>query len=189
MHDPKFNQRVNGFPICPPPASEALLFSTDADELISRVAGLELGWGTDSGLGLIWAERFLENSWRTSAAQFSKNIPVSVSAETQKVVILLTDGAIAITDADDNGQKDGRRAIRRNSNIAIGDFAEQCDRLDDIPNLDLFAVAYSVNNAGFRATLQNCVSGAGEYYNADVGNLDSIFKKISDRLTPIRISG
>jgi len=68
-------------------------------------------------------------------------------------------------------------------------FTDRCRSLDNQPNLDLYAVAYSIRNDEFEGILRNCVSGDGEYFDAEIENLDAVFARISASLTSIRITG
>jgi len=176
-------------PYCPPSESEVLLFATDKDPLIEHVRGLELGFGTHTEKALTWGERLLDNQWRNSAKQFSEDKPVRVRDETHKVVILLTDGAIAVFDDDQDGQGDPQSQRRANAEASRDRFTQRCRSLETQPNFDLYAIAYSIRNNEFERILRDCVSGDGEYFDAEIENLDAVFAKISASLTQVRISG
>lgn len=176
-----------GIPFCP--SAPAALFSTDGEQLKQSVIEMELGWGTDSERGLAWAERFLDARWRKEASDFSEGQPVNLTDRTNKIVVLLTDGAVAITDSNDNGVRDSRRLLRSSRKTSLSNFKKRCESLDKIENLDLYAVAYSVDNKQFENVLKSCVSGSGEYFDVEVGDLSDVFKRISESLAPIRITG
>ena len=175
----KFN-----LPLCPPVTSEAALFSTDGDSLRTRVADMELGFGTHTTRGLLWAERLLDNTWRNSASSFSANTPITLTDDTHKIVVLLTDGRFAVTDLD----QDGNTQDSQNGDIAQADFTAQCQAFGNYPNLDLYAVAYDLEDGNFKNLLSSCVSGNGEYFEAEINDLDVVFKKVEESLSPIRIS-
>ena len=173
-------------PLCPPTTSEAVLFSTDGDSLKTHVDGMELGFGTHSERGLLWSERLLDNAWRNSASSFAANAPITLTDETHKIVVLLTDGRVAITDPDQDGQADPITDEGRS--IAIANFASQCREFDNYQNLDLYAVAYDVQDSVFEDLLSSCVAGNGDYYEAEIDDLDAVFARVEDSLSPIRIS-
>ena len=75
------------FPLCPPVTSEAALFSTDGDSLRTRVADMELGFGTHTTRGLLWGERLLDNAWRNSANSFAANTPIQLTENTHLSLI------------------------------------------------------------------------------------------------------
>ena len=172
------------FPLCPPVTSEAALFSTDGDSLRTRVADMELGFGTHTTRGLLWGERLLDNAWRNSANSFAANTPIQLTENTHKIVVLLTDGRIAVTDLDQNGNNQETLA----GDIAQADFTAQCQAFDNYNNLDLYAVAYDLEDGNFKNLLSSCVSGNGEYFEAEINDLDEVFKKVEESLSPIRIS-
>ena len=175
----KFN-----LPLCPPATSEAVLFSTDGDSLKAHVDGLELGFGTHTTRGLLWGERLLDNAWRNSANSFAANAPIQLTENTHKIVVLLTDGRIAVTDLDQNGNTQETLA----GDIAQADFTAQCRAFDNYNNLDLYAVAYDLEDGNFKNLLSSCVSGNGAYYEAEINDLDEVFKRVEESLSPIRIS-
>ena len=176
-------------PYCPPRESEAVLFSTEREPLIAQVRNLGLGYGTNTERALNWGERMLDNDWRNSARQIAENNPVRVSDETHKVVILLTDGAIAVFDDDQDGRADPKAQREANEQASYDEFTERCRSLDQQPNLDLYAVAYSIRNNEFEGILRNCVSGGGQYFDAEIEDLDSVFQRIASSLTPVRLAG
>jgi len=180
----RFNYRY-----CPPSESEAVLFATDREPLINQVRNLELGFGTNTEKALTWGERMLDNDWRNSARQISEDAPVRVRDDTHKIVILLTDGAIAVFDEDQDGRQDPVDERLAGEAASYAKFTDRCRSLDNQPNLDLYAVAYSIRNDEFEGILRNCVSGDGEYFDAEIENLDAVFARISASLTSIRITG
>ena len=175
----KFN-----LPLCPPVTSEAALFSTDGDSLRTRVADMELGFGTHTTRGLVWGERLLDNNWRNSASSFSANTPITLTDDTHKIVVLLTDGRIAVTDLD----QDGNTQERQPHVLAQAVLKNQCQAFGNYPNLDLYAVAYDLEDGNFKNLLSSCVSGNGAFYEAEINDLDEVFKRVEESLSPIRIS-
>ena len=97
---------------------------------------------------------------------------------------MLTDGRFAVTDLD----QDGNTQDSQNGDIAQADFTAQCQAFDNYNNLDLYAVAYDLEDGNFKNLLSSCVSGNGEYFEAEINDLDEVFKKVEESLSPIRIS-
>ena len=176
-------------PFCPPRESSAVLFATDREPLQEQVRNLDIGFGTHTEKALQWGERFLDNDWRNSARQIAEDAPVRVTDDTHKVVILLTDGAIAVFDRDQDGRVDPKATRTADERISNTEFTDRCRSLDQQPNLDLYAVAYSIRNSEFEGLLKNCVSGGGEYFDAEIEDLDAVFKRIASSLTPVRLAG
>ena len=190
MESYDLTQRKNGYYLCPPQGSKTVLFSTEPAPLNVGISTLGLAWGTDTELGLIWAERLLQNDWRNDARAFSASPPIQITDSTQKIVVLLTDGALAVTDSNQDGISDSGRLIKRRASRQIREFTAQCDKMKtDIQNLHMYSVGYNLAAGTMKNTMKNCIAGDGAYFDAQVGNLDDIFKKVSDSLTPVRISG
>jgi len=173
-------------PLCPRDGSEAFLFSRNVTRLNNHISGLQTSWGTDSPYGLLWAERFLDNDWRRAAKNFDEGSPVFVNTNTEKVVILLTDGQVAVVDRNQDGKTE-RKKLPQGQSLWL--FNQQCKALKDIPNLSLFTIGYDVPNGAFTNALQNCTTGHGQYYKAGINGLDVAFESINRQLQPIRIKG
>lgn len=168
--------------LCPSEKSRALLFSRDKAQLINHVRGLDLSWGTDSPQGLSWASRFLDNEWREDARDFAENRPIFINSNTEKIVVLLTDGQVAIVDPDQDG-RESRRA-----NKSLGEFNAICREMQRQQNLSLYTIGFNVPRGGFTKALRNCVAGKGQYYQAGLNDLGGVFNDIGATLDPIRIT-
>ena len=101
-----------------------------------------------------------------------------------KIVVLLTDGRIAVTDLD----QDGNTQEVQPHDLAQADFKNQCQAFGNYSNLDLYAVAYDLEDGNFKNLLSSCVSGNGAFYEAEINDLDEVFKRVEESLSPIRIS-
>ena len=181
-------QKKSGRPFCPQSESEAILFSTDGEVLKNRIQELKLGWGTHSERAMLWGERMLDNTWRDSARVFAANPPIEVTDSTQKIVVLLTDGQVAITDPDEDGVALETPEVLANTETALAQFVLQCQAFEEYQTLDVYTVAYTVRNETLEAAMRECVIGNGDYFEAGIGDLDAVFKRVSESLSPIRIS-
>lgn len=190
MESYDLTRRKNGYHLCPPHGSKTVLFAADPAPLNISISTLGLAWGTDTEQGLFWAERFLDNDWRNQARSFAASHPIQITDSTQKIVVLLTDGAIAVTDSNQDGITDSGRVLRSRKGKSVREFTAQCNKMKtDIKNLHMYTVGYNLSDGAMKNTLKNCITGDGGYFDAQVGNLDDVFQKVSDSLTPIRISG
>lgn len=177
-----------GATLCPPEESKAILFSTDEDLLRSHVKSMEVGYGTNTTWGLEWTHRFLTSYWR-NLASFSTEPPKPIDIDTKKFVILLTDGEISVTDSNQNGIIDREESHTDNSGInRIEDFKDRCNLIGNIPNLDLYSIGFDVNDGDLADALKGCIKGEGQYFDAGLNDLSSIFQDISADLKPIRIT-
>ena len=175
-------------PFCPDSDSESVLFSTDSKALKKRIQDLTLGWGTHSVRAMLWGERMLDNTWRNSARGFAANPPVEVTDSTQKIVVLLTDGEVAITDPDEDGVALKTPKVLARIPAALEKFVLQCQAFKKFQTLDIYTVAYTVRSERLEAAMRECVTGNGDYFEAGIGDLDAVFKRVSSSLSAIRIS-
>jgi len=70
----------------------------------------------------------------------------------------------------------------------VKEFVTHCEEMSKIDDLDIYTVAYSINNKQLENALRGCVTGDGQYYDTSVENLDAVFKKVKDSLLPISLS-
>lgn len=177
---------------CPKDDAAAVLFSTDGDALKTQVNLMDTSRGTNTTTGLVWAQRFLTNQWRTDAS-FSSNKPENITDDTQKVIILLTDGIVTITDQDQNGELDNLQRPRpANESFldsqTLPNFRAQCEAISQIPNLRLFSIGFDLNAGGMSNALRECVAGGGSYFDAGVDDLNAVFSDISRTVLPVRLT-
>jgi Flp pilus assembly protein TadG len=170
-------------PLCPSDNSKVLLFSQDQQELINHINKMDMSWGTASPQALMWANRFLENSWRRKATHFADNRPIKIDTKTQKYVVFLTDGAVAMVD----GNQDGKTDKLIGDNAAINMFKAQCSEIKKLSNTHVYMIGYNVPNGKFKNAMKTCTAGDGQYFDAKIDNLTAIFSQISNEFQNIRI--
>ena len=169
-------------PLCPSDNSKALLFSTNGEAIKTSISKMDTSWGTNTNNGLLWAERLLSNQWR-SQAYFSTTPSKYVFSDTEKVVVLLTDGQITTTDADQNGQV----LQQLNQADELERFKAHCDAFAELPNSSVFTIGYNVPAGATSDALAACASGGGSYFDAGLNDLTNVFSSIKHSLQPIRI--
>lgn len=168
----------------PDSKTSVFLFSRDVEKLQAHVQGLGVSLGTDTPQGLMWAERFLENSWREDARSFAEERPIFVNTNTEKVVVLLTDGEVVLIDSDQNGEENESRVQKQ---AAINIFNQRCDSLKQLQNMNLYTIGFDVPGGDFTKALEDCTIGHGQYINAGLNGLDVAFETISAEFNPIRL--
>jgi len=173
-------------PFCPRESSKAFLFSRNSERLLSHVRTMDLSWGTDSPYALLWAQRFLDPEWRRLASAFDQDSPKPIQPKTRKVVVLLTDGAVAVVDNNQDGIKDKKaQKLPREQSLAL--FDKRCEALKQMQNLDLYAIGFDVQDGVFDKSLENCIAGNGRYFDASLKELVGVFQAISADLEAVRI--
>ena len=178
-------------PTCPKSIGQAVLFSTNGDDLKEHVNQIDTSRGTNTTTGLLWAERFLTNQWRIDA-EFSPSKPENITDATQKIIVLLTDGEITIVDTDQNGELDSRQSPRPADESFIDsqtlpNFRTKCEALRQVSNLKVYSIGFDLKDGATSDALRGCVSGGGAYFDAGIDDLNAVFANISGAVLPIRI--
>jgi len=106
----------------------------------------------------------------------------------QKIAVIFTDGAIAVTDANQDGVTDSAALIRKRKGKEIENFKRECDELQRVPNINIYTVGYELESAATRNALKSCLAGDGRHFDLNVGNVDSVFNQILSDLEAIRIT-
>jgi len=191
---PRGNRSRRKVDKCPPDVSAALLNSTNERDLIEHIDGMDIGFGTGSNTGLVWAERFFDEDWR-QAASFSSEPFADLTPSTRKFVLFLTDGRIFWTDEDQNGV----RNIQNANNVPVNHqnksqeqvFVESCESLTSDPTIEVYSIGYSVDGVidnQLATVLRNCVSENGDYFETGRDDVDDIFASIENRISDVYLT-
>jgi len=178
---------VNGSPLCPSDNSKVTLFSYDEQALIAQVKAMDMSYGTDTPKAMLWAERMLDNQWRNRTKSFAENNPEPITDSTEKIIVLLTDGAVAIVDDNEDGNLDGKKLRRRSTSESIQVFKQQCETLGHVPNLNLYTIGFELKAGETSDALKDCIVGNGQHFQAGTDDLNSVFNKINDQIAAVRI--
>lgn len=186
-----FEQRIQGgtgLPFCPPEESEVLLGATDLPEIMERIDGLQLAFGTGTSHALSWGWRTLSPEWRRHL-DMPFNLPSRFSRRNRKVLILLTDGAIVHHryETDATGI---RNLNRQDTDAALLDFVEVCEQIEAQGEIVVYTIGFDLNAAAddLRDALIECASADGEYFDADTADLSSVFAQIADDVNTARLT-
>lgn len=179
-------------PLCPPATSEALLNATDIAQITDHINGLEVGLGTGSDTGLLWANRMLTNSWRNKTT-FAATPFQPLGPHTQRFVVFLTDGRLLRFDEDQNGivQLQNSNDIPINSKDVITSFKSKCDDLKANSTTKLFTIGYSDTGKvpqNLEDILSDCAEGAGKYFPAGTSDVDQIFSNIQAQIQDVYLT-
>jgi Flp pilus assembly protein TadG len=154
------------------PAGVIVPLSDDAGRLTGHINTLEARGSTAGHLGIAWAWYLLSPEW--AGVWPSESEPKEYAdAETQKAVIIMTDGEFNTSYEPGNG-----------------DAKVQAEKLCDNMKLE-GVVVYTV---GFQAppealpVLQHCATSASHFFSAEDGNqLRDTFQTIAKRLSALRL--
>jgi Flp pilus assembly protein TadG len=154
------------------PASSIFALSDDKDKLLDHIETLTVGSGTAGHLGIAWAWYLLSPEWKDVWGGDSEPKDYN-DPETQKAVIIMTDGRFNTFYEPGNG-----------------DSEAQARRLCD----NMKAQSVTVYTVGFQAPsdalpiLQYCASSPSHFFDAKDGSqLRSTFQTIAKRLSSLRL--
>lgn len=133
--------------------------------------------------GLIWGVNVL-----SPTAPFTEGKAYdSTNKQPRKALVLMTDGANTMyfknsDGSHQNATNNGHVTTTNNDTSKICDYAKS-------QKIEVFTVAFAVNDASAKTMLQSCASGADQYYDAtDAAALAAAFQAIGQSLTSLRLS-
>lgn len=178
--------------------------------------------GTANDVGMIWGLRMLSprNEWKQFFGTGSKSYPVAwydgvTQKTTQKIAILLTDGANNAFDYKPNvttadlgtvvgglpnstagrpttdytyyGRLDGTR-IASTADLDVL-MLSVCQKMQSAPyNITVYAILVDVNDTAVQNTYRRCASAADKFFNIRGNELSATFSKIAAQLTNLRLT-
>ena len=149
---------------------EAMMpLSNDETALKQKIDDLGANGWTYVPAGLSWAWRLLSpNEPYTDVKAYDDD-------EWVKAVVLMTDGA--------NTLNFGYTGANANSQTAV-----LCENMKAL-GITIFSVAFQISSSSTKQLIENCASGATNYYDAsDNAALQSAFNSIGEKLSELRIS-
>lgn len=163
------------------PENTILAFSNNRDALIRHVRGLNTEGLTATDLAMSWARRFTHQSWRgrfLETVQYPEN-----RDETNKIVILMTDGQI------NHGSNNANRAGHGYSNGQANNFFNTLCSAIKIDGPEIYTIGYDIRNGQVLGQLQACATTTTEhYFNPTVANLRGAFEAIAQSITELRLT-
>ena len=146
--------------------------TNDESDLKDTIDDLNAGGGTNINIGAAW-------SWRILSPKnpFSQGKDYS-NDKWQKVAVIMTDGQTN----SDLAYKPSDRPVDTASRLR-----ETCENMKD-QDIIIYTVGYS--NAPDESLLKDCASDpdSQHYFSASTGNLDDVFRDISNRISRLHIS-
>ncbi|GBF25459.1 hypothetical protein MnTg02_00491 [bacterium MnTg02] len=153
-----------------PCGTESMMpLSNDETALKQKIDDLGASGWTYVPAGLSWAWRLLSpNEPYTDVKAYDDD-------EWVKAVVLMTDGA--------NTLNFGYTGANANSQTAV-----LCENMKAL-GITIFSVAFQISSSSTKQLIENCASGATNYYDAsDNAALQSAFNSIGEKLSELRIS-
>ena len=167
-------------PLCPGRGSEILLFSNNRDELLSKLGGLELSYGTSTDTAMVWARRVLDPAWRGYFHESDVTPKDYNKATVFKHVILLTDGVpLGFARQFLPDERDPTTNLEKLCTDMINDA-----RRDVGPEIHTIAFG-SASAVG--AAVRKCKTDNGGYYVATLTDLSTVFSKIAAKMFKVTV--
>jgi Flp pilus assembly protein TadG len=178
--------------------------------------------GTSNDVGMIWGLRMLSprTEWKQFFGTDAKSYPVAwfdgvTQKTTQKIAILLTDGANNAFDYKPNvttadlgtvtgglpnsaggspttdytyyGRLDGTR-LSTSSDLDVL-MLSVCQTMQKAPyNITVYAILVDVSDTGVQNTYKKCASSSDKFFNIKGTELSATFSKIAAQLTNLRLT-
>ncbi|MEM1140114.1 MAG: pilus assembly protein [Pseudomonadota bacterium] len=178
---------------CPRPV---LPLTNNKQQILEEIDLMEPHYnsGTNTALGLTWGWRLISPS-----APFTEGGPF-FDEDTQKVIVLLTDGHNVVVGQNNNNKSDyngynylsNKILDTQNKWTAASKVTQRMsDVCEDVKALDvrLYTIVFMLNNNEIENTFRDCASYEQNYFNSPNGqDLKSAFTTIATDLTKLRIS-
>lgn len=178
---------VNWVQLCPTPITP---LTTNQSTVLTAIDQMQTSGpyyqpSTYIPAGLIWGQNVLspQAPFREGASYDSRNVAP------RKVAVLMTDGdntlRFNVNDGTHIGFDSGRETYQRS--LTDADTAAICTYMKS-RKVEIYSVAFMVDNAQARTLLENCATDSQHYFDAsDAGTLISAFKTIADSLSMLRL--
>lgn len=151
-----------------------LPLSTNKQTIIDKINALSTGGNTYIPAGAMWG-------WATLSAIEPFTSTTVPDRTTKRYLVLMTDGANTISPTypyHDGGNTTTANNLTRDICTNI--------KNDDI---EVFSIAFQVNNGAVKTLLQNCATSTDKYFDASNSNeLSDAFDKIARQMTNLRIA-
>lgn len=190
---PDFYSWNKNNPWCPKGGSEFLPLTDNKNLLKDKINQLTLSDGTGTDHGLAWARANLSEEWKGKLPDNKPHLPRIVGPETQKIIVLMTDGGVTgqhyVRDQDMRGKLPyySRKRARVSGSQAWDTFTNLCNSIKQDDGTTIITIAYLINNISHKNKLKACASSQKDY-DSKSGELSNIFDDILDNITPVRLS-
>ena len=203
---PRFIHRGTGFTICPEDASSVLFNSDNKATLKNKIRDMVISHGTGMDAGALWGLKSLSPSFRGVIGGDFPSRPYDFRSESQKVLVIMTDGNITgqgrprkpndpgrlSTGSSNAGNHPvydaGTAASSSTVDDAVGRFKKICN-VAKANDIEIFTIGYNIASGQIAdILLQECASVAENYFFVETANIESAFDTIAAKLTDLHIT-
>lgn len=157
--------------------------TTKYEDVKDAIDDLDADYNTYMPAGVAWGRRVL-----SEIAPFSET---DMSEDTLQVMIVMTDGMNSMRldgnehDSIDFGSSDADDEVEATNK----DTLTLCESAKDEDGVQVYTVAFEVDDADTKAMLKNCASSPSHYFDAtNNDSLISAFRNITSRLMNVRLT-
>jgi len=184
---------------CPRGADNEMIGLTNhVNTLTNKIAGLALSDGTAMDIGVAWGLATLDTRWRGQIHDVSSGSPRNFNARTKKIMIVMTDGGITGQRYPDNnllltGSPPFETLASVPSHeiltedVANTGYENICDETKS-KGVEIFTIGFELNTPAKLNRLQYCGTSQAHNYEADLGQLTTVFDNIATSVTGLRLS-
>lgn len=180
-------------PWCPEPGNELVGLTNDKAKLLDPINSLSLSDGTGTDIGVAWGFANLDPRWRGKVNGIDDSLPKDFNDKTKKIMIVMTDGGITQQYLPTASQMTGSLPYftksKFNTSVANSKtgFLDTCDMAKE-ENIEVYTVGFQMRNSSQINTLKACSSGESYHHEADLGELESVFTKLANSVTSLRLT-
>lgn len=190
---PSFYSWNKNNPWCPSEDNELIGLSNDSDLLLSTIDNFsQLSDGTGTDIGVAWGLATLDPQWRGEFPGVNSEFPRDFAEGTRKIMVVMTDGGITAQHFPRDDQFFGSlpyftRNKGNSFNESLNGYRKFCDRAKDT-GIDVYTVGFSLKNQTQINRLQECGTTLSHNFEADLGELESVFANLATSITSLRLS-
>ena len=168
---------------CPPSTVIPLTGKSEVATLKSTIDGYVAGGSTAGHIGTAWGWYLISPDWAGVLPPASAPKPYG-DKTVMKSMIIMTDGLFNTSYI--NG---GSTSAAQQMTESYAQFDALCAGIK-AKDITVYTVGFDLSDPTALGELQNCASGANNFFDAKTGaDLKKAFKEIADRLTTMRVAG
>jgi Flp pilus assembly protein TadG len=185
---------------CPLESTAITYLSNDATALKAKIDSIEMHDGTGTQNAMQWGYTLLNPAGKTVTkaamsvgamdAKFSDRPVAFDDADTMKVIVLMTDGAIT----EQYRPKDNSRPVTQQpDNKQVSSSATDATRLSNVctaakaNGIIIYTIGFEVSGSA-TTQMTNCASSPAHYYPTSGSNISDAFKSISISIKKLRLT-
>ena len=191
MPDFSAYQQANNW--CPRAGNEMVGLTKNRNNLLNKIDGLTLSDGTATDIGVAWGLAVLDSRWRGQIQGVTGGSPRNHNARTKKIMVVMTDGRITGQRFPTGSELTGPPPFRAANYNYTGDVANTgfqtiCD-FSKTKDVEIYTIGFELDTAQIIDRLHYCGTSPAHNFEADLGQLTTVFENIATSISGLRVSG